>query len=552
MRGMTRVWRDEAVTSAQRWTRMVATCLALPTLWACGKSSTPEAAGSILKVNLAAEVQDLDPQIVTGVPEFRALSGLFEGLTDLNPATLEPEPAAAASWTISEDQLTYTFAMRPEGHWSNGDPVTANDFEYSWQRELSPGLGAEYSYLLHHIKGAKDFNEGKLTDWAQVGVKALDPMTLQVTLDHPTPFFLSMLYHQAFYPVHRATIEKFGKMDQRGTKWTQPGNHVGNGPFALTEWRPHEYILMGRNTHYWNAGSIKLDGLQFFPIDDHLTEERSFRTGELHMTEQMPLHKIEVYRKENPEALQVRPYLGNYFYRFNVTKKPLDDVRVRMALSLALDRETISREVLKAGEAPAFNLTPPDTAGYTSEAKLGYDPERAKQLLAEAGYPGGQGFPKLEILYNTSETHATIAEVLQRMWKDTLGIEIGLYNQDWKVYLDSMTNLDYDMARGSWIGDIVDPLNFLELFLTDGGNNRTGWSNAEYDALIEKSYATPDKEARYKILQEAEALLLKEVPMLPIYFYTTKYLMAPEVKGFTPNILDYRRWKDMWLEAPAA
>jgi oligopeptide transport system substrate-binding protein len=518
-----------------------------------GKAADPQAAaGSILKVNLGAEVQDLDPQIVTGVPEHRALTALFAGLADLDPATLEPEPGAAESWTVSEDYLVYTFKLRANGKWSNGEPVTASDFEYAWQRMLSPGLAAEYSYLLHHIKGAKDYNDGKVADWTTVGVRTLDPLTLEVTLDHPTPFFLSMLYHQSFFPVHKATIEKFGKMDERGTKWTQAGNHVGNGAFKLTEWRPHEYILTARNEHYWDAANIRLDGVQFFPIDDMLTEERSFRTGEVHMTEQMPLHKIDVYRKENPEALQVRPYLGNYFYRFNTTRKPLDDVRVRLALSMAVDRETLCREVLKAGEPPAFNLTPPGTAGYTSNAKMTYDPERAKQLLAEAGFPNGEGFPKLELLYNTSETHATIAEVLQRMWKETLGIEIGLYNQDWKVYLDSMTNLDYDIVRGSWIGDVVDPLNFLELFLTEGGNNRTGWSSPKYDELIQQAYGTPDKEARYALQQEAEALLLEEAPMLPIYFYSTKYLKAPEVKGFTPNILDYRRWKDMWLETPAA
>lgn len=514
-----------------------------------GRNSEPE--GQILHVNLAAEVQDLDPHIVTGVPEHRALSALFEGLADLNPATLQPEPAAAESWTISDDQLTYTFTMRADAKWSNGDPVRAQDFEFSWKRILSPALASEYSYMLHHIKGAKAYNDGTETDWSTVGVKATDDRTLVVTLENPTPYFLDMLFHQAYMPVHPATVEQFGRADQRGSKWTLAGNHVSNGPFKLVEWFPQEHFLVKKNEHYWGADSVRLDGIKFYPIDDNLTEERSFRTGQLHMTETMPLHKIEVYRRDNPEVLQVRPYLGNYFYRFNVTRKPLDDVRVRQALNMAIDRERITREVLKANEQPAFNLTPPGTAGYTSESKMVYDPERAKQLLAEAGYPGGKGFPKLDILYNTSDAHATIAEVLQRMWKDTLGIEIGLYNQDWKVYLDAMTNLDFDICRGSWIGDVVEPLNFLELFLTRGGNNRTGWGNPQYDALIQQAYATPDKSARHALLQQAEALLLEEAPILPLYFYTTKYLVSTRVKGLTPNILDYRRWKDMWLEAPA-
>lgn len=519
---------------------------ALLTMGCTSRESSSD--GAILKVNLGAEVQDLDPQIVTGVPEFRALSALFEGLTDLNPATLEPEPAAAASWTVSEDQLTYTFAMRPEARWSNGDPVTAHDFEYSWRRVLSPKLAAEYSYLLHHIRGAKAYNEGQTDDWSTVGVKALDDKTLEVQLDHPTPFFLSLLYHQAYYPVHRATVERYGKMDERGSRWTHAGNHVGNGAFKLVEWRPQEHILVTRNEHYWGAANIRLDGVQFFPIDNAQTEERSFRTGELHMTETMPLQKIEVYRKDDPGVLQVRPYYGSYFYRFNTTRKPLDDARVRQALNLAVDRETLVRDVLKAGETPATRLTPPG-AGYECGASVGgYDPERARQLLAEAGYPGGKGFPKLELLYNTSEQHATIGEVLQRMWKENLGIDIGLYNQDWKVYLDSMTKLDFDICRGAWIGDIVDPINFIELFLTGGGNNRTGWSSPAYDALVQQAYATPERDARHALLCEAETLLLQEAPVMPLYFYSTKYLMSQEVKGMVPNVLDYRRWKDMWLD----
>jgi oligopeptide transport system substrate-binding protein len=262
----------------------------------------------------------------------------------------------------------------------------------------------------------------------------------------------------------------------------------------------------------------------------------------------MPQQKIEVYRKDDPGVLQVRPYYGSYFYRFNTTRKPLDDPRVRLALNLAVDRETLARDVLKAGEAPATRLTPPG-AGYECGASSGgYDPERARQLLAEAGFPGGQGFPKLELLYNTSEQHATIGEVLQRMWKENLGIEIGLYNQDWKVYLDSMTKLDFDICRGAWIGDIMDPINFIELFLSGGGNNRTGWSSPGYDALVQQAYATPERDARHALLCEAETLLLQEAPIMPLYFYSTKYLMSQEVQGMVPNVLDYRRWKDMWLD----
>jgi oligopeptide transport system substrate-binding protein len=507
---------------------------------------------NFLHVNLGTEVQDLDPHLVTGVPEHRALSALFEGLTDLDPATMQPVPGVAERWEVSEDSLRYTFHLRENAKWSNGDPVTAHDFAYGWQRILSPSLAAEYAYMLYCIKNAKAYNEGTLTDFAEVGVKVLDDHTLEVTLEGPTPYFLTLHYHQSFFPVHKATVEAHGGMAERGSRWTRAGNHVGNGAFRLVEWRPEEYFRVVKNEHYWGAANVRLDGIEFTPISDANTEENNFRKGRTDITETMPLHKIEVYRKEQPEVLQVNPYLGVYFYRANVTRKPLDDVRVRLALSKALDRERLAADVLKAGEQPAYNLTPPDTAGYTSSAKMDYNPEEAKRLLAEAGFPDGAGFPKLDLLFNTSEQHKTIAEAVQQMWKETLNIEIGLYNQDWKVYLDSTDTLDYDLARAAWIGDVIDPMNFLEMFTSYGGNNRTGYKSDAYDALIAEAYATGDQTARYEILRRAEAQLLQDAPIIPVYFYTSKYLMSERVKGFIPNILDYRRWKDLWLDDAGA
>ncbi|HPO17500.1 MAG TPA: peptide ABC transporter substrate-binding protein, partial [Candidatus Hydrogenedentes bacterium] len=238
----------------------------------------------MLKVNVGTEVQNLDPHLVSGVPEQRVLNALFEGLADLDPQTLQPIPAVAESWTISEDKLVYTFTLRRNARWSNGDPFTANDFVYSWKRMLSPGLAAEYAYLLYCLKNGKLFNEGKITDFAQVGVKALDDYTLQVTLEHPTPYFLAMQVHEAWFPVHQATIERFGKMDDRDTQWTRAGNFVGNGPFKLAEWWPNEVIRTVRSDSYWNKESVPLDGIEFYPIDNLQTEERSFRAGELHIT----------------------------------------------------------------------------------------------------------------------------------------------------------------------------------------------------------------------------------------------------------------------------
>lgn len=517
---------------------------------AAGCSSGGDDAGMILKAGNGAEVQSLDPHLVTGVSEHRVLSSLFEGLMDLDAKTLEPAPGVAESWTVSEDGLVYTFTLRKDAKWSNGDPMTAQDFAYAWKRMLSPALGAEYAYLLHCLKNAKAFHDGALDDFGQVGVKALDDHTLEVTLEHPTPYFLSMQVHSAWYPVHRATIERFGKTDERDTRWSRPGNLVGNGPFTLVDWRPNQVIRVRKNPHFWNAAAVRLDGINFYPIDNELTEERSFRAGELHITSTIPLHKVEVYRREYPDMLNIHPYLGVYFYRMNVQRAPFTDPRVRRAFSMALDREELARNVLKAEERPAFFLTPPDTAGYTCTAKVPFDPPQARQLLADAGYPGGKGLPPIEILYNTSEAHKTIAEAIQRMWKENLNADVRLLNQDWKVYLASMDSLDYMVARSAWIGDVVDPINFLECFLTGGGNNRTGWSSPEYDRFIGKAYAEANPAARQALLQQAEALLLNESPIAPIYFYTWKYLKSPELKGQTTNILGYMRWTDLYL-APA-
>ena len=500
-----------------------------------------------MRIGNGAEPQDLDPQTTTGVPEHRIQSALFEGLVTLDWDTLRAAPATAEAWTVSEDGLVYTFTIRANAAWSNGDAVTAHDFVYSWERILSPGLASEYAYMLHCLRNAKAFNEGGLTDFAQVGAKALDERTLEVTLGHPTPYFLAMQVHNSWFPVHRATIERFGRMDQRGTKWTRAGNHVGNGPFMLERWDPSEVIVVVKNPHYWHAHNVRLEAVRFSPIENLQTEERNFRAGKLHMTESVPISKIEAYRRDNPEALHIDPYLGTYFYRFNVTRAPFDDVRVRRAFAMAIDRGKLVENVLKGGQIPAGHFAPPDTAGYTCTSAIEYDVTEARKLLAEAGYPDGKGLPQVELIYNTSENHKLIAEAIQQMWKVNLNVEVGLLNQDWKVYLDSMNNLDYQIARSGWIGDYVDPNNFLECFVTGGGNNRTGYASKEYDALVAEANRTLDTEARFAIFQAAERVLLEDCPLAPIYFYTRIYLKDPAVKGWQPNILGHIPFKQLYL-----
>ena len=508
----------------------------------CAESGPPA-----LRVGNGTEPQGLDPHTVTGVPEQRILGTLFEGLVDVDPDDLTPVPAVAESWSVSVDGTVYTFTLRPQARWSNGDLVTAHDFVYAWQRILTPALASEYAYMLHCLKNAKDFNEGRITDFEQVGVHALDERTLEATLENPTPYFLSMQIHYTWFPVHRRTIEAFGRMDERGTKWTRPGNLVGNGAYVLERWAPNNIIEVVANEHYWNAAQVRLKRIFFYPIDNLLTEERSFRTGRLHLTESVPLAKVPVYRRKHPELIRIDPYLGAYYYRINVTRPPLDDVRVRRALAMSVDRVAVTKNVLTGGQAPAYAFCVPDTAGYTCASAVPYDLEEARRLLAEAGYPKGAGCPRIELLYNTSQNHKLIAEAVQRMWKEQLNVDVGLLNQDWKVYLDSQNNLDYDVCRAGWIGDFVDPVNFLECFTTGNGNNRTGWSSPEYDACIARAAQTVEQQARFDLFQQAERILLEGAPIIPIYYYTRVYLKSPEVRGWHSNLLGYISFKHLHL-----
>jgi oligopeptide transport system substrate-binding protein len=511
----------------------------------------PAAAPQVLVLGNGAEPKGLDPHLVTGVAEHAILSALLEGLAAENPRDLTPVPGAAESWDVSPSGLTYTFRLRGDGRWSNGDPVRASDFVYSFRRMLSPALAAEYAYMLYPLNGAKAFNSGELADFAEVGAAAPDERTLVLTLEHPTPYFLQLLSHTSWLPVHPPTIEKFGRIDQRNTPWTRPENWVGNGPFALDRWEINRQLSVRRNPHYWDAGRVRLDGIRFLPIDSADTEERAFREGKVHITQSVPLHRIGAYRREHPEQIRFDPYLGTYFYRFNTRAKPLQDARVRRALALGLERRQLTEHILKGGQEPAFCYTPPNTGGYTSPARFEYGLEEARRLLAEAGFPQGKGFPPLELLYNTSEQHRTLAEAVQQMWKTGLGVDVQLVNQEWKVYLDTVRRGDYQIARGSWIGDYNDPNTFLDMWVTDGGNNRTGWSNPEYDRLIDQAARETDPARRFGLFGQAEGMLLEEMPIAPVYFYVRTMLIQPSVRGWFPTLLDHHPYKYVSLEPVA-
>lgn len=507
------------------------------------------AAGALL-LGIGTEPADLDPQTVTGVPEHKVLKALMEGLVSEKPGTLEPEPGVAERWDISPDGLVYTFHLREQARWSNGEPVTATDFVRSYQRILTRSFGAEYANMIHDfVAGAKEYYDGTITDFAQVGLRAVDERTLEVRLKHPTPYFLRILAsHYSWFPVPIKVVERFGGLERRGTDWTRPENFVGNGPFVIKEWLRTQKLVVKRSPTYWDAARVRLNEIHFFATENIPGEERMFRTGQLHCTNEIPQSKIDSYRTSNSPHLRIEPYLGTYFYRLNVTRPPFDDVRVRRALALAISREDIVEHITRGGQQPAYHYTPPGFPGYRPKARLTGTVEDAQRLLAEAGHPGGAGLPPVEIQFNTSENHLAIAEAIQAMWRRNLGVNATLRNLEWKVYLDSHDTLSYGVSRAGWIGDYLDCNTFLEIFVTDGGNNDTGWSNAEYDALRAKALSAPNDEERFACYERMEEILLEELPTIPIYFYTRPYLIDTSVRGMDPNPLDHHPWKYVWLE----
>lgn len=495
--------------------------------------------------NNGAEPETLDPALMTGVPEHTLALALYEGLTSHHPETLQPIPGVAKSWDLSEDGRVYTFHLRDDAKWSNGDPVTAEDFRWGWIRALDPKTAAQYAYQLWAVENAKAFTSGDITDPNEVGIRVVDPLTFEVTLSAPTAFFLDLTCFETLMPVHRKTVEA------HGDAWTAPENIVTNGPFKLASREPRVAIEMVPNEHYWNRGIIRLERIRALAMDDMNTAYNEYQQGSIDWLKAIPQKRIDEVQL-NPDYY-VWPYLGTYFFRFNTTKAPFDDVRVRKALNLAVNKQSLCVETLKAGQIPAEAYVPPGIHGYENVEGLAYDPAAAKELLAEAGYPDGQGFPEFELIYNTSESHKQVCEVIASMWRDTLGIDVKLRNQEWKIYLETVDSLSYQVARAGWIGDYTDPNTFLDMFVTDGGNNSTGFSNAEYDAAIAAAAAEQDMAKRFEHFRTAEKILcVDELPILPLYYYVNQGLLRPRVRNLHGNIRDLHPFQFIYLDGPPA
>ena len=504
----------------------------------------------ILLITVGSEPRTLDPQEAQGVTEHHIIMAMIEGL--VAPSIDDQSkvvPGMADRWEHNEDYSVWTFHIGEDRKWSNGDPVAAQDFVFSYKRMLTASFGAQYSDNLFILKGAEDYYRGKITDFDQVGVKALDPRTLRIELVGPTPYLLSLVQHDSWLPVNPKAILSFGSIDTRDSKWTRAENYIANGPFKMKSWRPNDVIEVVRNPLYWDAANVKLNGINFFSIENLNTQERAFQAGQLHKTDQVPLDKVPYYRRTRPELMRIDPYEGVYFYRINIARKPLDNPKVRLALNLAVDRDAIVKNILREDQKPATGYTPPGMGDYQPLDKMHYDPERARQLLAEAGYPNGKGFPKFTIHFNTLESHRAIAEAIQQMWKEELNIDVGLENQEWKVYLDTQNNKNYDISRSAWIGDFMDPVTFLSMWTTGNGNNNTNWGNPKYDAFIEQAARTGDPKARLEILHQAEDLFLSESPIVLVYWYTNAYLLQPSVQNWNPLVLGNHNYKYIDLKS---
>ncbi len=594
----------------------------------------------ILIVGNSAEPKALDHQLVTGVPESKLISTLFEGLaSDHIDNDAESPPGAAEAWIHNEASTDWTFTLRKDGRWSDGEPVTAHDFVFAYHRLLHPELAAYYADMLFVIEGAEDYNRNRrakillaaglvegagveeFPDWigsqdpgldgldvsgddmrslellrkgldaltkdelawlldglpdrwisseliaeasirallealiarhgedlwevAGVGVTAEDDHTLRVRLRESVPYLPSLSCHYTWFPIPRHVVLKHGKISDRFTPWSRYPNLVGNGPFRLKTWRFHDVIEVDRNPYYWDAANVKLNGIRFHPIENPYTETRAFLAGQMHSTYSLPPDLIETIRKNHPESLRQEPWVGTTFIRFNTTREGLGDVRVRKALAMAIDREAMVKHIHE-GHVQAVSKAPV-MGEYRPEPVLTFDPEKARALLAEAGYPDGRGFPRYAMMISRPASRPS-AEAIQAMWSKHLNISITIENRDWGSYNSAQQNLQFDMASAGWVGDYLDPTTFLNMWTKGGGNNNTGWHSPEFEALLREAASQGDPMERYAVLQQAEAVLMDHMPIAPISHYSRNYLLHPAVRGWHPKLLDNRPWKSLYFE----
>lgn len=501
-------------------------------------SATAGATGVTLRKGNGPEIESLDPHKVEGVSAGNVVRDLFEGLVAESPDG-SLVPGAAESWTVSENRLAYTFTLRANARWSNGDIVRAEDFVAGLRRSIDPATGSHYSQILAPIENAEDIVAGKLPP-ERLGVEAVDARTLTIRLKGPTPYLLGLLVHSSTFPIHRASIA------EHRSQFAQPGNLVSNGAYRLLERVLQSHVLLERNPFYWDDANTQIDRVKYVNTEDLNSEFKRFRAGELDWTYEVPASQRDWIWRNMRDSYHAHTYLGVYYYGINLTQPPFkNNPKLRHALSLAIDRNIIVDKVLGLGEKPAETWVPPGVTGHRGATVpwVEWNRERrlahARKLYAEAGYSATQP-ARVEIRYNTHDNHKKVATAVAAMWTQWLGVEVQLINEEWKAYLQSRRlKARTQVFRAGWIGDYNDANSFLEILHSAHGLNDSGYANTAYDALLEKAAVEVDPTRRAQWMQDAEALLLQDLPVIPIYFYVTKRLVSPRVQGWQGNIMDH-------------
>ncbi|MGD1031010.1 MAG: peptide ABC transporter substrate-binding protein [Opitutaceae bacterium] len=503
----------------------------------------------ILRISQRNEPADLDPAIASLPDEFFVIRALSEGLVIPAPDGGNVLPAAAERWDVSPDHLEYTFHLRSNERWSNGEPVISNDFLESFRRVLSPGTAAPNAALFFPVKNARDYLSGKLDDFGSVGLKAPDSRTLAVILGRPMPPGEFLLYAASgpWIPVNPRTVARFGR------QWTRPGYFVGNGAYRLTEWLPNQRITVRPNPFYRAAGQVRLAAIQFVRFDDEDSEERAYRAGQIDVTMKIPTDRIDTYARERPAELHRAPLAETRYLSFNTRRPPLNDPRVRQALSLTIDRQRIVNDVLRGGQEPAGQLIPAAiSAGMPGDSPRrtpGYNPDEARKLLAAAGYPGGRNFPHLELAGWSS---TPVLEAIQAMWKKELGIDAVIVLREARAHVAALRSGAYDIGFITLIPDVPVPISILENFTSDSPNNYPHWSDAIYDGLLQQAEAAGDSADAKLLLRRAESRLLAEAPLAPVYFNSKDWLMGTYVHGWREDALWTRYYGDLWMDNAGA
>ncbi|MCW8331269.1 peptide ABC transporter substrate-binding protein [Photobacterium sp. SDRW27] len=525
---------------------LIALMVAAPVMAADVPANVTLANDQVIVRGNGDEVPTLDPSFSSDTSSSQVIQDMFEGLVSQSPDG-EIIPALATHWEVSDNGQVYTFHLRGNIKWSNGQPITASDFEYSFKRVIDPKTGAPYAwyYSTAHILNADKISDGALSA-GELGVKALDAKTVQITLDKPVPYFVKMLVHESTFPVYKPAI------DAHGDAWTKPENIVTSSAYKLSKWVLNERIVLERNPVYWNDSKTVINQVTYLPISDMTSEYNRFRTGEVQITSSFPLEQYNAIKKQRPDELLTMPSLGTYYYLFNIDKAPFDDPRVRKALAYAIDRDVVTKVILGQGQLPAYGVTPPSVDGFTppelawGELSQKERNKKAQELLSSAGYDKSNPL-KFELVYNTLESHKKLAIVMSSMWKKTLGAEVELANQEWKTFLQKLSQKDFTVARYAWNGDYNEASTFLSYF-ESSGMNYARWSNKGYDEAMAKAIQSPTDAKRNQYYQQAEKIFSEEMPAIPLYHYTRSVLKSTKVGGYSKvNASQSRYTRDLYI-----